>query len=65
MTINEIIRTIKSKPPLTLAQARIASLKRNSDAAKGALKREREHQAQQRELQATQKLRDSFQSFSS
>lgn len=52
------MRFFEFKPikPLTLAQARIAALKRNVDNARNALKRERDNQKRQRANQQIQKL---------
>ncbi len=47
---------IKPKKPLTPAQARIAALKRQVDAARQSLKRERDLQRQQKINQQQQKL---------
>jgi hypothetical protein len=47
---------IKPKKPLTPAQARIAALKRQVDAARQSLKRERDLQRQQKIIQQQQKL---------
>ena len=59
--INTIMRfdefkPIKPKGPLTLAQARIASLKRNAELARQALKRERDFQKQHKLIQQQQKI---------
>ncbi len=48
--------TNKPKKPLTPAQARIASLKRQVDLARQSLKRERDLQRQQKIIQQQQKL---------
>ncbi len=50
------ISVIKPKKTLTPAQARIAALKRQVDAARQSLKRERDSQRQQRIIQQQQKL---------
>ena len=60
MRITEIINpTIKPRPPLTPAQARLAGLKRNVEQDKQQLQQERERQRQQRsaEQQRQQRLR--------
>lgn len=49
-------KPIKPKGPLTPAQARIASLKRNTELARQALKRERDFQKQHKLIQQQQKL---------
>jgi hypothetical protein len=49
------IQTIKPKPPLTPAQARISSLKQNVDNDKKRLQAERDRQRQQREAERTRK----------
>ncbi len=59
--INTIMRFNEFKPvkpngPLTPAQARIASLKRNAELARQALKRERDFQKQHKLIQQQQKL---------
>ncbi len=56
--INKIMRFDEFKPkgPLTPAQARIASLKRNAELARQALKRERDFQKQHKLIQQQQKL---------
>ena len=61
MVINTLMRfyefsIIKPKKPLTPAQARIAALKRQVDAARQTLKRERDLQRQQKIIQQQQKL---------
>jgi hypothetical protein len=61
MVINTLMRfyefsVIKPKKPLTPAQARIASLKRQVDVARRSLKRERDSQRQQKIIQQQQKL---------
>ncbi len=61
MVINILMRfyeisVIKPKKPLTPAQARIASLKRQVDTARQSLKRERDLQRQQKIIQQQQKL---------
>ena len=50
------IKEIAPTKPLTPAQARIASLKRNADNARLALKRERDNQKRQKAVQQLQKL---------
>ena len=42
--IDEVISSIKAKPPQTPEQARVASLKNQKDAARKALKMERNRQ---------------------
>jgi len=54
MRINEVVSSIPTKP-LTPQQARIASLKRNVDNARQALKRERDNQ---KRIKATQQLKN-------
>jgi len=49
------IQTIKPKPPLTPAQARISLLKQNVDNDKKRLQAERDRQRQQREAERTRK----------
>ena len=61
MVINTFMRfyefsVIKPKKPLTPAQARIAALKQQVDAARQSLKRERDLQRQQKIIQQQQKL---------
>ena len=61
MVINTLMRfyefsIIKPKKSLTPAQARIAALKRQVDAARQTLKRERDLQRQQKIIQQQQKL---------
>lgn len=50
------ITSIKAKPPLTPAKARIASLKQGADRAKDALKTERDRQKVTTAQQRLQKL---------
>ena len=59
--INTIMRfyefkPVKPKGSLTPAQARIANLKRNTELARQALKRERDFQKQHKLIQQQQKL---------
>jgi len=54
MRINEVVSNSPTKP-LTPQQARIASLKRNVDNARQALKRERDNQ---KRIKATQQLQN-------
>jgi len=54
MRINEVVSNSPTKP-LTPQQARIASLKRNVDNARQALKRERDNQ---KRIKATQQLKN-------
>ncbi len=49
-------KPVKPKGPLTPAQARIASLKRNVEIARQALKRERDFQKQHKLVLQQQKL---------
>ena len=49
-------KPIKPKEPLTPAQARIASLKRNAELARQVLKRERDFQKQHKLIQQQQNL---------
>lgn len=61
MVINTIMRffeisIIRPKKPLTPAQTRIASLKRQVDTARQSLKREQDFQRQQKIIQQQQKL---------
>jgi len=52
MRISEIvIKPIKPKPPLNLAQARIHGLQQNVDRSRQQLKTERERQRQQKEAE--------------
>lgn len=55
MRINEIINTIKPKPPMTPAQARINSLKQGVQRSQQQLQAERE---QQRQKKASEKQAD-------
>ena len=56
MRIYELmIKPIKPKPPMTLAQARINGLKQGVDRSKQQLKSERERQRQQRDNERRQK----------
>jgi len=52
MRIAEIINTIKPKPPLTPAQARLNSLKQNVERDRQALKTERDSQKRTRDMDA-------------
>lgn len=54
MRIKEVVSSSPTKP-LTPQQARIASLKRNVDTARQALKRERDNQ---KRIKATQQLQN-------
>ena len=62
MRIEEVIRkTIKPKPPMTPAQARINALKQGVERSKDQLHAERERQRQQRETERTrQQLQKRF-----
>jgi hypothetical protein len=51
MRINEVIKPIKPKPPMSPAQARIHSLKQGVEHSRQQLKAERERQRQQRDLE--------------
>ena len=56
MRIEEVIRkTIKPKPPMSPAQARINSLKQGVERSKEQLHAERERQRQQREAERRRK----------
>ena len=56
MRIYELmIKPIKPKPPMTLAQARINGLKQGVERSKQKLKSERERQRQQRDNERKQK----------
>lgn len=56
MRINElIIKPIKPKPPMTLAQARIHGLKQGVERSKQQLKTERDRQRQQRDAEKLRK----------
>jgi hypothetical protein len=55
MKIREVVSSSPTKP-LTPQQARIASLKRNVDNARQALKRERDNQKRIKATQQLQKL---------
>jgi hypothetical protein len=50
-----VIKPIKPKPPMSLAQARINGLKQGVERSKQQLKAERERQRQQRENERRQK----------
>jgi hypothetical protein len=50
-----VIKPIKPKPPMSLAQARISGLKQGVERSKQQLKAERERQRQQRENERRQK----------
>ena len=50
-----VIKPIKPKPPMSLAQARINGLKQGVERSKQQLKAERERQIQQRENERRQK----------
>ncbi len=50
-----VIKPIKPKPPMSLAQARIYGLKQGVERSKQQLKSERERQRQQRENERRQK----------
>lgn len=50
-----VLKTIKPKPPLTPAQARIHSLKQNVQRDKQQLKNEKERQRQQRDREQQRK----------
>ena len=50
-----VIKPIKPKPPMSLAQARINGLKQGLERSKQQLKAERERQRQQRENERRQK----------
>ena len=56
MRITEIT-TIKSKPPMTLAQARVVGLRRNVEQDKLRLQQERDRQRQQRSAEQLSKQR--------
>lgn len=59
MRIAEVIAPIKSikpKPPMTLAQARINGLAKNVDRSRQQLQAERERQRRQREAERLKKL---------
>ena len=53
------IKTIKPKPPLNPAQARIATLKKNVDNGRQRLQAERDRQRQQRENERLQRQQKS------
>jgi hypothetical protein len=56
MRIHELVlKTIKPKPPLNLAQARVQGLKQNVERSKQQLKAEQERQHQQRNAQRLRK----------
>jgi hypothetical protein len=57
MRIFEVIKTIKPKPPMTPAQARIHSLKQGVERSRQQLKTERERQKQQRDAEQMRKQR--------
>jgi len=51
-----VIKPIKPKPPMSLAQARIHGLKQRVDASRQQLKAERDRQKQHREAEQRRKL---------
>ncbi|WP_350295157.1 hypothetical protein [Limnohabitans sp. Rim8] len=56
MRIAELtLKPIKTKPPMTLPQARIQGLKQGVDRSRQQLKQEQERQRQQRENERKQK----------
>lgn len=56
MRISELtLKPIKSKPPMTLPQARIHGLKQNVERGKQQLQAERERQRQQRDAERKRK----------
>ena len=55
MRIFEVIKPIKSKPPMSPAQARIHSLKQGVERSRQQLKAERERQRQQRDAEQARK----------
>jgi uncharacterized protein YneF (UPF0154 family) len=55
MRINEVIKPIKPKPPMSPAQARIHSLKQGVERSRQQLKAERERQRQQRDAEQARK----------
>ena len=55
MRINEVIKPIKPKPPMSPAQARIHSLKQCVERSQLQLKSERERQRQQRDAEQLRK----------
>jgi nicotinic acid mononucleotide adenylyltransferase len=57
MRIFEVIKPIKSKAPMTPAQARINSLKQGVERSRQQLKSERERQRQQRDAEQMRKQR--------
>ena len=57
MRIYEVIKTIKPKPPMSPAQARIHSLKQGVERSRQQLRSERERQRQQRDAEQLRKQR--------
>ena len=55
--------TIKPKPPMTPAQARIHALKQNVERSKQQLNTERERQRQQRDAERKRKVQQRLSSF--
>ena len=55
MRIAEVIKPIKTKPPMTLPQARIHGLKQNVERDKKLLQAERDRQRQQRDAERLRK----------
>ena len=51
-----LIKPIKPKPPMNLAQARIHGLKQRVDTSRQQLKAERDRQKQQRDIEQRSKL---------
>lgn len=64
MRIAEItLKTIKSKPPLTLPQARIHGLKQNVERSKQQLNTERDLQRRQRDAERKRKTQQRLSSL--